>query len=270
MRSIRALPAAAGLALVVLVVAINPGAAAAATTLPDGVVVAGAAATEYSVTTDRYYWSLVAVHPQSGNVNLALFLPNGRTPLNTSALPAAKTDFVAVNSNVGARPFGAYRVPVTVASGSAAHAAQFVQGSYVIALPTPAWNGVSGASDPDINFAVLSNDDVASVADIYLTAGQKFWAHTSSAGDRLYLLESNPSQSATFTRSRGQAALATHSVVDGCTLYTATYTGWHGLAVVGDRMPTVPGAGIGYALHQWSAAKPTTCPVKNFPGATPA
>lgn len=262
----RLIGALAGGLLLVLAL---PGVASASVALPDGVVVYGTTGNDYTYTTSTPYWSVVAVQPRSGDVDMVLY--SGSTALNSSVQGTGRTDFVAVNSNPGARPLGAYHATVNPFSGSASHAVQLLQGRNVIILPVPANDGVSGAGDPDITFAVLSDDDVASVADIYLTAGQKFWAHTTSAGDSLYLLETNPASATTFTRSRTQAAGAGHAVVDGCTLYTAAYTGWHGLAVVDDRWPTGSGgAGIAYALHKWNPAKPTTCPVKNFPGPTPA
>lgn len=261
----RGLVALGGALLLVLAL---PGVASASVALPDGAVVYGSTGNDYTFSTTTTYWSVVGVQPRTGDVDLVLY--SGATALNSSLWGTLKTDFVAINSNSGFRPLGAYHATVNPYSGSAAHAVQQQQGHDVITLPNPAYDGVTGAEDTDITFAVLSDDDVISVADIYLQAGQKFWSTTTDAGNSLYLLESNPSSSATFTRSRTQAGGATHAVVDGCTLYTATYTGWHGLAVVDDRWPSAPGAGIAYALHKWNPAKPTTCPVKNFPGPTPA
>jgi hypothetical protein len=254
-----------------LALLLPPAAAHADTTIGDGVTLTSSGPQAFALSTNVPYWSVVALQPVStSDDDLKLRSSTGSTTFGTSTLGTGKTDFVAINTNGGFQPTGSYQALVLPFSGSGGYAIQYVQGHTVINLPTPANDGVSGAGDPDITFAVLSNDKVVSVADIFLSAGQKFWATTTTAGNRLYLLESNPASPSTFFRSRGLAGTAVHSVVDGCTLYTATYGGWHALAVVADRSPTAPGAGIGFALHRFNPAKPTTCPVKNFPAPTPA
>jgi hypothetical protein len=260
------------LAVGVIAAVLLPTAAQADTPLPTHTVVSASGTNSYTFSTSTLYWSIVAIQPASGDVDLRLANATTAEQLGTSVLGTGTTDFVAVNSNAGARPFGGYRATTSPFSGSPAFWIEQIQGNSIITLPTPANDGVSGPSDPDITFAALFEADVVSISDIYLTAGQKFWASSATAGNYLFLLESNPADSTTFVRSRSAAnANTTHSTVDGCTLYTAKYTGWHALALIGDVPPIIPGSGgVAHALHQWNPAKPNTCPVKNFPDATPA
>lgn len=111
-----------------------------------------------------------------------------------------------------------------------------------------------------------------SIADIYMTAGESFWATTTVAAKSMYLLEANPSNSATFIQGRSQATVSQHTqVIDGCTLYTANYTGWHALVTVSDTYPqtTSPGSGIAFGIHAYNAAQPNSCPMADWPGSTP-
>lgn len=88
----------------------------------------------------------------------------------------------------------------------------------------------------------------------------------------MYLLEANPSNSATFIQGRSQATVSQHTqVIDGCTLYTANYTGWHALVTVSDTYPqtTSPGSGIAFGIHAYNAAQPNSCPMADWPGSTP-
>jgi hypothetical protein len=88
----------------------------------------------------------------------------------------------------------------------------------------------------------------------------------------VFFLESNPASPATYVRSRGSAvSSASGRVVDGCTIYTARFTGWHAIAVVTNSLPaaTNPPGGSAYPLHRYSPSRPTSCPIKNFPGPTP-
>ena len=266
-RGLRRSVAVSGTA-VLLALAI-PGTAHADTAIANDVVTSATAANGYTFATNTPFWSIFAVQPNGGDVDLTL--SSGGTSLSSSLFGTGRTDFVAINSNSGFRPFGSYRAATSLFSGPAAHSVQFIQGSVVRSLPVPAGDGVSGPSDPDIAFAVLPNDRDVTIVDVFLTAGQKFWSTSTTAGNAMFLLESNPGSPATFIRNRSQASASSHSAVDGCTLWTANFTGWHAIAMIGDRPPSAPGVGgIAFALHRWNAAKPSTCPVKNFPGPTPA
>jgi hypothetical protein len=112
---------------------------------------------------------------------------------------------------------------------------------------------------------------VASISDIYLTAGESFWASTPIAGQELYLLEATPGQASTYVQGRSAAAAGQSTkVVDNCTLYTAQQTGWHALLLVGDTPLTGNSqAGIGIGIHQYDPTQPTYCPMADFPGPTP-
>jgi len=252
-------------------VAVLPSTAyAAVLPLPDATVVTSTVANTYTYSTSTFYWSVVAIQPSAGT-DWDLQLRNaGGVIVSGSTWGSGRTDFVAVNSNSGFQPFGGFRATsIKFSSNANQYWAEQVQGRTVTTLPTPANDGVSGPSDPDLAFAVLPNQFVITVVDVWLNAGQKFWADEATAGDRLYLLESDPANATTFLRNRSQAAVANHVVVDGCTLYTASFTGWHGLVMVHDSAPGAPGTGFAYALHRFNPAKPTTCPVKNFPAPTP-
>jgi hypothetical protein len=147
------------------------------------------------------------------------------------------------------------------------------EGNTITTLPTPDNNGVTGPSDPDLAFAWVHSQDVVSVSDIYLTAGQKFWVNVANASQGFYLLESNPADASTFIRTRSQAiAIPGTKYAQGCTMFTANYTGWHGLVEVNSDLPhaTNPQEGIANVLDGYDAARPNTCPQRNFPDPTPA
>ncbi len=68
---------------------------------------------------------------------------------------------------------------------------------------------------------------------MYLTAGEQIWVKTPNTWQFFYMLESNPADPSTFIRTRFQAgAIANTRTAQGCTLYTANYTGWHGIVEV--------------------------------------
>jgi hypothetical protein len=263
--------AAAGLAVAVALA--NPGPAFAdAINLPDGTVASAPnAPLDYTFSLGTPYWSVVALHARSSTADYDLDLKTSRgTLLEGSAFDVAATDFVAVDSNSGRQPYGSYLATVTRSAGSGWYDVQLRKGKTTTTLPNPAWNGVTGPSDPDITFATLLNSHVASISDIYLSAGTKFWASSTAAGTHLYLMESS-TDPGSWVQSRIEASiLNTPTVVDNCTLYSAKVTGWHALLMVGDRSPTSNSGGMSYALHRYDPAKPNTCPVRNFPGPTPA
>lgn len=247
-----------------------PQAAFASTPLADGaVVVSNAVSADYTFTTTSYYWSIVAV-ATSSDYDIRLYDVGGAL-LGTSDYGTGVTDFIAINSNL--RPLGWYDATVTRFSGTGSYYVQQNQGHTVTTLPVPDNDGVTGPSDPDLAFASVLSQNVVSVSDIYLTAGQKFWVNAVDPGQQFYLLESNPADPSTFIRTRAQAtAIAGTSTAEGCTLYTANYTGWHGLVEVNSDLPhtTSPQQGVANALDGYDPARPSTCPQRNFPAPTPA
>ncbi|GHJ49215.1 hypothetical protein Cs7R123_65570 [Catellatospora sp. TT07R-123] len=264
-RRITALPAL----LAGLLVAALPGVAQAAVSLADGAVVAASAPETYLYTTGNYYWSVAAVQPAvPGGTDLTLNDGTGAI-LATSIMPGSRTDFTAVNSNSGFRPLGRYQA---VATGTGSYWVQQRSGAAIVNLPPITHSGSTGPSDPDLAFATLVDHDIVSIADIWLTSGQQFWAATSGAGSHVFLLSSTAGVPGTYVRNRTAAASSqTIEYVDGCTRYTATATGWHALVVIGDRAPVthVPTQGVAYALKRVDPATPNSCPVRNFPDPTP-
>lgn len=266
-RAVRRLAVPAALLLVV----VGASEAYAGGNLPNGSLVTGTTTQQYSYTTQYDYWSVTAVQPTStSDYDLTVFDAGGAA-LASSTYGTGITDFVAVDSNSGTRPFQTYYPEVSrYTSGSYWVQAQY--GARTVTLPTPTHHGTTGFSDPDIAYISLNSDDVASIADIYLTAGQSFWAVSPSAASQLYLLEADTSHASTFVQSRYTATQRLHTaVVDNCTLYTATTTGWHALVLVKDTPPTVtnPVQGIAYGLHQYDPTQQNYCPMANFPAATP-
>jgi hypothetical protein len=247
----------------------STGTATAATALPDRTVLTSSSPNDYTFSTTTRGWSVVGLQPASGvNYDLRLFTSGG-TALDKSLLGNDQTDFVAINSHSSHRDLGGYRANVRLASGTGAYAVQLRKTPTIVTLPIPAWDGVAGPGDPDITFATLPDADVVALYEIKLNAGDRFWASSTTAAGRLYLVESIP-DATTWIQSRAEAGTANTKVVDGCTLYTATMSNWHALVVVGDRSPADTGGGLGYALHRADPAKLSTCPIRSFPGPTPA
>lgn len=255
---------AAAVAALVLV----PQAAFADSPLADAVVVTSSAANNYTFSTNTPYWSVVGLST-AADWDLKLY-DGGGTLLGSSTYGTGAVDFVAINSNL--RAYGPYKASVVFFAGSAPYNVEVRQGNTVTTLPWPANDGVSGAGDPDLGFATVSSADVIRVVDVWLNAGESFWAKVSNTNAGFYFLESNPNSASTFIRSKAQAAaIAGTRQAQGCTLYTANFTGWHGFVVVNPDPPqaTNPPSGIGYALHRFDPARPNTCPQRNFPGPTP-
>jgi hypothetical protein len=241
----------------------------ASTALPDAtVLVSNATSQTYQFDTVSDYWSVVAV-ATSVDYDLRLMDVGGAT-LATSTYGTGVTDFIAINSNL--RPLGTYYATVSHYAGTGSYYVEQRQGHTVTTLPVPDNDGVTGAGDPDLAFASVKSQDVISVSDIYLTAGQQFWVNASDPGQQFYFLESNPADPSTFIRSRWQATnVSGTSESEGCTLYTANYTGWHGLVEVNSSLPYTsnPQQGIANALDGFDPTRPNTCPQRNFPAYTP-
>jgi hypothetical protein len=254
-----------------LLAGVDATTAYAGVNLPSGALVTGTTTQQYSYTTQYNYWSVTAVQPTAtSDYDLTVYDAGGAL-LASSTYGQGVTDFVAVDSNSGTRPFQTYYPDVTrYTAGSYWVQAQY--GARIVTLPTPTHHGTTGFSDPDIAFSSLNSNDVVAIEDIYLTAGQSFWAVSTKAASQLYLLEADTANPGTFVQSRYQAAVRQQTkVIDNCTLYTAATTGWHALVQVKDEAPTVtnPVQGLAYGLHQYDPTQPNYCPIANFPAATP-
>lgn len=253
---------------VLFAVGFTPGVARAATGLGDGQVRVARVAQDYTYRTFRPGWSVVAVQPDvTADWDLTL-RDGGGTALASSLLGTGRTDFVAVDSNVGRRPLGAYTAAVTQYRPGV-HWVQQHTGVDTLTLPPVTHHGTTGAGDPDLAFVSLPEDEVVAIAEVQLSAGESFWAHTTTAAASLYLVESDP---ATFVLGRATAAARQQTqVLDGCTRYTAQRTGRHALVLAGDRPLTAhtPPQGTAYALHRIDPSTPAACPLRNFPAPTP-
>ncbi|WP_042380297.1 hypothetical protein [Streptacidiphilus melanogenes] len=246
------------------------GTAWAGGVLPNGTAVSSTAAQGYAYTTSYDYWSVSAVQPSSGANDGLTLLNAGGGFAGGSDVGQDRTNFVAVDSNSGTEPFGTWYTQI-VPHTAGSYWAEAQYGAKITTIPTPTHHGTTGAGDPDIAFSVLPGNQVVTVSDLYLTAGESFWASTSTAAQELYLLEATPGLSSTYVQGRSAAAAAQSTkVVDNCTLYTAKQTGWHALVLVGDTPLTGSSqAGIAIGIHQYDPSQPTYCPMADFPGATP-
>jgi hypothetical protein len=253
----------------VITVLALPGVAHAAALFTEVVRTGSDATITFDFNTTSTYWSVVGVYSDS---DYDLDLSGSGSPLGSSAYGSARTDFIAIDSNSARRPLGAYQATVRRYSGTNPFAAEQMQGRFVTTLPTPANDGVSGPGDPDIAIVGIDTGRVVRITDIYLTAGQSFWVKKTDVDSDFFLLESDPSTPSTWVRSRGDAVSSADArVVDGCTIYTARFTGWHATVMVNNSWPapTTPKTGTGYPMMRYSPSRPTSCPIKNFPGPTP-
>ena len=259
-------------AAAVLLVLADAGTAAAGTVLPSGSVVTGSASLQYSYTTSHPYWSVTAVQPTSSSEYfLALDDKNGNQ-LQASDYGTGLTNFIAVDSNAGTEPYQTYSPFVNRISSTGSYWVQALYGSTEVSIPSPTHQGTTGFSDPDISYMNLNSNDVVSIADIYLAAGASFWVSTPVAANELFLLEADPSSSYTWIQNRADATIKQKTkVVDNCTLYTASITGWHALVLIDDTPPvtTNPQQGTAFGLHQYDPTHPSYCPMADFPGPTP-
>jgi hypothetical protein len=263
----------AGAALLLVGLAAAP--AFAGGTLADNTVYTYPTAQSFNFTTSVPYWSVAAELPQEpADYDLNLLNVGGGL-LASSQYGAGHTDFVAVDSNSGTEPYQTYYPSVVHYSGTGSYAVEVQDGASIVTIPAPTHQGTTGFSDPNLAFMNVNSNQVVSISDIYLTAGQSFWASgDGTAGSTLYLLEANPANSSSFIQSRAAAnADQNTKVIDDCTQYTAEVTGWHALVMVSDTWPvaTNPQQGIGIALHAFDATDPAGyCPLADFPGPTPA
>jgi hypothetical protein len=269
----RHLMLAGGTALALIAFVAEP--AFAGGTLANNSVYTYSAAQGFNYSTTVPYWSVVAELPaEPGDYDLNLLNVGGGL-ITSSDYDAGHTDFVAVDSNSGTEPYQTYYPSVVHYSGSGSYAIEVQDGASEVAIPTPTHQGTTGFSDPNLAFMNINSNHVVSISDIYLTAGESFWASgDGTAASTLFLLEANPSNTSSFIQSRAAAAEGQNTkVIDDCTLYTAEVTGWHALVMVSDTWPVVtnPQQGLGIALHAFDATDPAGyCPLADFPGPTPA
>jgi hypothetical protein len=258
-------------AAVTLVVAAAQTASAGAN-LPSGAPVTGTVTTQYQYTASYGYWSVTAVVPTAtSDFDLYLYDKNNSL-LTSSTYGTGITDFAAVDSNSGTRTLPQVYNPQVKQYSPGQYWVEAQYGATEVTIPAATHHGTTGFADPDIAFLSLNSNHVVSIADIYLTAGQSFWATTPSAASQMYLLEADTANPSTFVQNRVQATIRDHTqVVDNCTRYTATTTGWHALVLVDDTPPatTSPQQGIAYGLHAYDASQPDYCPMSGFPGPTP-
>lgn len=264
------LPGAAALVLVVSTAV----PAFAGGTLANDTVYIYSTTQHFNYTTTVPYWSVIAALPASPYSYLNLFSSDG-TLLDMSKQPAGQTDFVAVDSNAGALPYQTYYPTAIPYPGAGGYAVEVQDGASIFTIPTPTHQGTTGFADPDLRMMNVNSNQVVSISDIYLTAGESFWASgDGGAGSMLYLLEANPSNSSSFIQSRAATTEDQNTkVIDNCTEYTAEVTGWHALVMVTDTWPvaTNPQAGLAIALHAVDPTDPAGyCPMADFPGPTPA
>jgi len=259
-------------AALVLVIG-TAGAASANTNLINGGVGTGTAAQNFQYTATWDYWSVTAIIPTTtSNYDLYLDTSAGAY-LGASTYGAGLTDFMAVDSNTGTRSVPQTYDPEVTDAKTGQFSIQSDFGATEVQINTPTHQGTTGFSDPDITYMNLNSNDVVSISDIYLTAGESFWAVSPSDANELYLLEADPSYSSTWVQSRAIATIRQHTkVIDNCTLYTASITGWHALVLVDDTQPvnTSPQQGMAIGLHAYDPTQPNYCPLADFPAATPA
>lgn len=247
-----------------------PGLAWAGGNLPSGGLVYAGVPQSFYYTTMYDYWSVIAVQPNFGDNYSLYLLTVGGGYLDLSNYGADDTNFVAVDSNSGTEPYAMYYGQVnSVVPGSYWIQAQY--GQNAISIPTPTHQGTTGFSDPDITYSDLNDNNIVSISDIYLSAGESFWAVSPDAAQMMYLLEATPGQSSTYIQSRAQASsIQETKVIDNCTLYTAKQTGWHALVKVNDVPPTGnANQGEAVGIHAYDPNYPNYCPLADFPSATP-
>jgi len=264
------LPGAAALVLVASTAA--PAFAGGAIT--GGTVYSYYTAQGFNYTTSVPYWSVFAEVPESPTDYLSLYNSSFGLLGWSEEAEAGETNFVAVDSNSGTQPYQTYNATVPHYPGTGEYAVEVQDGANTVTIPTPTHQGTTGFSDPDLAFMTVMDNQIVTIRDIYLTAGESFWASgQGTAEENLLLLEANPSNSSSFVQTRAAATGDQNTqVIDDCTLYTAEVTGWHALVIFSNTFPDSNSQeGLGIALHAFDATDPAGyCPIADFPAATPA
>lgn len=180
----------------------------------------------YSYNTGSVYWSVVAVRPPLGNdYDLTLYDDVGQTaPIGSSGFGGSTIDFVAVDSNH--RPLGDYAPRVYLFSGPG--------GNYQVEL-------AQGTNQLNLGSQVVAmgTNDVVQVRDSSLTVGVPTFfrvAPSNGAQDpELFLMQSDPANSATWVRGRGSAVASSTSSGVGAAegfSFTPAATDWFGLVLI--------------------------------------
>ena len=178
-------------------------------------------------TTNRF-WSAVALRYPTANYDLELYNNSSMNTLLGASSQAAQTvDFVAVDSNH--RAIGAYYPRVLLGPGPGQLNAYSLELAAGASLVQP------GGTYP----VAMNAGDIVTVRDVTLTAGVPIVFHlepgNSSQDAELFLMDSDPAQSATFVRTRAQAVRAGTSAGPGQQeqfFYTPTTTDRYGIVIV--------------------------------------
>ncbi|MFC3502761.1 hypothetical protein ACFOOK_17510 [Micromonospora krabiensis] len=178
----------------------------------------------FGYSTSSPYWSVVALKPNSGDLDLQLYDDRAQGAyLSGSAWGGTAVDFVAVDSN--RRALGDYYPRVTNWSGGGGYRVELAQGSAVL-------NAGSSA-------ITMGTNNVVTVRDAYLTAGVPVTisvAATNVGQDaELFVLDSDPANSATWIRTRsGAVASATGGGAGATETVTVTpvRSAWYGVVVI--------------------------------------
>ncbi|MEV1329384.1 hypothetical protein AB0J20_07385 [Micromonospora costi] len=177
----------------------------------------------FGYSTSSPYWSVVALKPNSGDLDLQLYDDRGQgVYLTGSAQGGTAIDFVAVDSN--RRALGDYYPRVFNWSGGGGYRVELAQGSAVLN---------AGSST-----ITMGTNNVVTVRDAYLTAGVPVTisvAATNVGQDaELFVLDSDPANAATWIRPRSGAVAVATAGGAGATetvTFTPARTAWYGVVV---------------------------------------
>ena len=178
----------------------------------------------YSATTTRGYWSAVAVRPQDGSdSDVTLYNDAAQTAsLGSSAYGGSTTDFVAINSNSGARALQTYYPRVTRFAGTGNYTVEFLQGSTTFSAGTLA--------------SSTSSTLPISIMDSYQTTGVPvYYRAVPLAGQSLGLTFLQPGQTVLGRSSAVNSATGTSGQAVAL-VTTPSATGYGGLVVTNQGM----------------------------------
>lgn len=179
----------------------------------------------YSFNTNTIYWSVAAVRPPAGSdYDLTLYDDRNQTvSLGSSAWGGSTIDFVAVDSN--RRALGDYYPRTYVFAGSGSYGFELAQGA--VTLPAATSTTIT-----------MGSANIVLARDAFLTAGVPvtFSVTPSNAGQdpELFLLGSDPANSATWVRSRSSALASSSGAAAGgaeVLTFTPTISAWYGVVV---------------------------------------
>jgi hypothetical protein len=178
----------------------------------------------FGYSTSSPYWSVVALKPTSGDLDLQLYDDRGQGAyLSGSGYGGTTVDFVAVDSN--RRALGDYYPRVFNYSGGGGYRIELAQGSSVLN---------AGSST-----VTMGGNNVVTVRDTYLTAGVPVTisaaAGNSGQDAELFVLDSDPANSATWIRPRSSAVATASGGAAGATetvTFTPARSAWYGVVVI--------------------------------------